>query len=156
MNQASLAYWNEYWKDQDQDQPQSVSAWQFGADPDYLVQLVIDGIKTATCSGFIFYEHENEPIPTTNDYSIILNSDDKPVAIIKTVEVELTPMNQVTEEFAVAEGEGDRTYQYWWEAHEKFFRDELKTIGREFSEDMLLVCERFEVIDVKNGLKIHS
>lgn len=156
MNQAAQAYWNEYWKDQDQDQPKSVNAWQFGADPDYLAQLVIDGIKTATCSGFIFYEHENEPIPTTNDYGIILNSDDKPVAIIKTVEVGLTPMNQVTEEFAVAEGEGDRSYQYWLEAHEKFFRDELKTIGREFSEDMLLVCERFEVIDVKNGLKIHS
>jgi uncharacterized protein YhfF len=150
MNPAAQAYWNAYWRDLDQDQPLSVSAWQFGDDPDYLAQLVIDGIKTATCSGFIFYEYENEPIPTTNDYSIILNSDDKPVAIIKTVEVELTPMKQVTEEFAVAEGEGDRTYQYWWETHEKFFRNELKTIGREFSEDMLLVCERFEVIDVKN------
>jgi uncharacterized protein YhfF len=150
VNQDSQAYWNEYWKKQDQDQPQSVSAWQFGSDPDYLAQLVIDGIKTATCSGYIFYELENEPLPTTEHYSIILNSDDKPLAIIKTVEVMLTPMNEVTEEFAVAEGEGDRTYQYWWEAHERFFRNELNAIGREFSEDMLLVCERFEVIDVKN------
>jgi uncharacterized protein YhfF len=151
MNQDIQEYWNEYWRDQNQNQPQSVSAWQFGADPDYLAKLVIDGIKTATCSGYIFYELENEPLPTTEDYSIILNSDDKPLAIIKTVEVTLTPMNEVTEEFAVAEGEGDRTYQYWWEAHEKFFRNELNAIGREFSEDMLLVCERFEVIDVKNG-----
>lgn len=149
MNQAAQVYWEEYWQKQDQDQPQSVSAWQFGADPNYLAQLVVDGIKTATCSGHIFYELEKEPLPTTEDYSIILNSEDKPVAIIKTVEVKLTPMNEVTEEFAVAEGEGDRTYQYWWEAHEKFFRDELNGIGREFSEDMLLVCERFEVIDVK-------
>ncbi len=97
-------------------------------------------LKTATCSGYIFYEHENEPIPSTKDCSIILNSDDKPVAIIKTMEVELTPMNQVNEEFVVAVGERDRAYQYWWEAHEKFFRDELKTIGGDFSEDMLLVC----------------
>ncbi len=58
-------------------------------------------------------------------------------------------MNEVTEEFAVAEGEGDRTYQYWWKAHEKFFGNELNAIGRKFSEDMLLVCERFKVIDVK-------
>lgn len=151
MNQDVQEYWNEYWKDQNQDQPQSVSAWQFGADPDYLAELVIAGIKTATCSGYIFYELENEPLPTTEDYSIILNSDDKPLAIIKTVEVTLTPMIEVTEEFAVAEGEGDRTYQYWWETHEKFFRNQLNAIGREFSEDMLLVCERFEVIDVKNG-----
>lgn len=85
MNQAAQTYWNEYWKNQDQ--PPSVRAWQFGADPDYLAQLVIDGVKTATCSGYIFYELENEPLPTINDYSIILNSNDKPLAIIKTVEV---------------------------------------------------------------------
>lgn len=149
MNHVAQAYWNEYWKGQDK--PLSVSAWQFGADPDYLAQLVVEGIKTATCSGYIFYELENEPLPTTEDYSIILNSDDKPVAIIKTVEVTLKPMNEVSEAFASAEGEGDRTYQYWWDAHENFFRNELHAIGRAFSEDMRLVCERFKVIDVNNG-----
>lgn len=59
------------------------------------------------------------------------------------------PMNEVPEEFAIAEGEGDRTYEYWYEGHKKFFTDELKKIGHEFSDDMLLVCERFEVVDVK-------
>lgn len=151
MNQAARKYWNEYWKGKNQPQPQpkSVSAWQFGSDPDSLARLVTAGIKTATCSAYIFYELENEPLPEAGDYSIILDSGDKPVAIIKTTEVTLTPMNEVTEEFAAAEGEGDRTLQYWRKAHEEFFREELKTIGREFSEDMLLVCERFEVIDVK-------
>lgn len=148
MNIATEAYWNEYWKNQDK--PKSVSAWQFGADPDTLAQLVIDGIKTATCSGHIFYELENEPLPTTEDYNIILNSDNQPVAITKTVEVTITPMNEVSEEFAIAEGEGDRTYRYWWDEHEKFFKKELNAIGREFSEDMLLVCERFELIHVKD------
>lgn len=147
MNQVSKIYWNEYWENQIK--PKSVTAWQFGVEPDTLAQLVIDGIKTATCSGHIFYELENEPLPTTEDYNIILNSDDNPVAITKTVEVTITPMNEVNEEFAIAEGEGDRTYQYWWDEHEKFFRKELNAIGREFSEDMLLVCERFEVIHVK-------
>jgi len=154
MNQAAQTYWNEYWKDEDK--PQSVSAWQFGIDADYLAQLVIDGIKTATCSGYIFYELENEPLPTTEDYSIILNAADQPVAIIKTTEVKLTPMNEVTEAFAIAEGEGDRTYQYWWDAHEKFFIKELSAIGREFSKDMLLVCERLEVIHVKSRKSSNS
>lgn len=147
MNQAAENYWNEYWKDSEK--PQSVSAWQFGASPDQLAQLVIEGVKTATCSGHIFYELEKEPLPTTNDYSIILNSGDFPVAIIKTVEVALIPMNEVPEEFAIAEGEGDRTYRYWKEEHEKFFKNALSKMGREFSDDMLLVCERFKVIDVK-------
>lgn len=148
MNQATQTYWDEYWGNQEK--PQSVTAWQFGASPDYLAGLVVDGIKTATCSGHIFYELENEPLPATEAYNIILNSDDKPVVITKTVEVTITPMNKVSEEFAIAEGEGDRTYRYWWEVHVDFFRKELDLIERKFSEDMLLVCERFEVIHV-NG-----
>lgn len=147
-NHAAKVYWEEFWKNQTK--PELVSAWQFGVDPDILAQLVIEGIKTATCSGHIFYELENEPLPTTEDYNIILNSDDQPVAITKTVEVTIAPMNEVSEEFAIAEGEGDRTYEYWWNEHERFFKKELNKIGREFSEDMLLVCERFEVIDIKD------
>ncbi|HEU5139942.1 MAG TPA: ASCH domain-containing protein [Bacillales bacterium] len=147
MNQAAQTYWNQYWNGNEM--PKSVSAWQFGDNPDGLAQLVIDGVKTATCSGYIFYEVEKEPLPTTEDYSVILNSKEEPVAIIKTVEVTLVPMNEVPEDFAIAEGEGDRTYRYWWEVHEKFFKEELNEIGREFSDDMLLVCERFELVDVK-------
>ncbi|MBY0596532.1 ASCH domain-containing protein [Bacillus bingmayongensis] len=147
MNQLAQKYWNKYWGENEK--PQSVSAWQFGASPDYLAQLVIDGVKTATCSGHIFYELDNEPLPRVNDYSIILNIHDEPVAIIKTIEVTVTPMNEVSEEFAIAEGEGDRTYDYWRKVHIKFFTEELHKIGREFSEDMLLVCERFELIDIK-------
>jgi uncharacterized protein YhfF len=146
MNQAARAYWDQYWNEGNK--PKSVSAWQFGADPDYLAQLVIYGIKTATCSAHLFYDLENEPLPTTEDYSIILNSKNEPVAIIKTVEVTLTPMNIVSEEFAIAEGEGDRTYRYWKEQHENFFRQELNKIGVEYSEDILLVCERFKLMDV--------
>lgn len=147
MNKLAEQYWNNFWKKEEQ--PNSVSAWQFGTDPDTLAKLVIDGIKTATCSGYVFYELENEPLPRRNDYNIILNSADEPVAITKTVDVTVTPMNEVSEAFARAEGEGDRSYQYWWKEHERFFKEELKAIGRAFSEDMLLVCERFEVVHVK-------
>ncbi|MYL53694.1 ASCH domain-containing protein [Pontibacillus yanchengensis] len=146
MNQAAKEYWDTYWGGQVT--PESVSAWQFGEDADYLAQLVMDGMKTATCSGHIFYELENEPLPIIEDYSIILNSNDQPVAIIKTTDVTILPMNQVSEEFAAAEGEGDLSYAYWWNTHETFFRSGLKEFGLEFSEDMLVVCERFKLIDV--------
>lgn len=149
MNEAASAYWEAYWKGQEK--PKSVTAWQFGDDPDTLAQLVVDGIKTATCSGYVFYELENEPLPTTRDYSVILNSKEQPVAIIKTTNVDIMPMNEVPEAFAIAEGEGDRTYQYWWDVHVAFFENELKTVGYEFTEDMLLVCERFELIHVNRS-----
>ncbi|EOP31365.1 MULTISPECIES: ASCH domain-containing protein [Bacillus] len=152
MNPLAQTYWDTYWGNNEK--PASVTAWQFGDSPNYLAQLVIDGIKTATCSCHTFYELENEPLPTTNDYSIILNSQDKPVAIIKTIEVTVTPMNEVSEEFAIAEGEGDCTYNYWRDTHVRFFTKELNEFGFTFSEDMLLVCERFELIDVKNTAEL--
>lgn len=147
VNQKAEMYWNRFWEGRKL--PKSVNAWQFGGSPDAYAQLVIDGIKTATCSGYIFYEMENEPLPAINDYSIILNSTDEPVAIIKVIDVQILPMNEVSKEHAIAEGEGDRSYQYWWNGHEAFFKKELAKIGMEFSEDMLVVCERFELVDVK-------
>ncbi|MES1041355.1 MULTISPECIES: ASCH domain-containing protein [Peribacillus] len=149
MNVKAELYWNAFWKGKDEEKPKAVSAWQFGDDPDYLAQLVMDGRKTATCSGYVFYVEENEPLPSVGDYSIILSSEEDPLAIIKTVKVEVLPMNEVSEEFAIAEGEGDRTYTYWWNTHEKFFKEALDKIGRTFKVDMLLVCEHFELIHVK-------
>ena len=145
MNEAAQTYWDEYWKDEEK--PDLVSAWMFGVLPDELAQLVIDGKKTATCSGHVFYELENERLPQVGEYSIILNGAEQPVAMIKIVKVSIVPMNEVSEEFAVEEGEGP--YESWKSAHIEFFTNELRDLDLEFSEDMLLVCERFELIDVK-------
>jgi len=147
MNLAAQTYWDEFWKNDEK--PASVSAWMFGDAPDELARLVVDGVKTATCSGYVFYELENNPLPTTDEYSIILNNEEQPVAIIKTVEVSLVPINKVTEEFAIAEGDG--SYENWKSIHRRFFTSELKKHGLAFSEDMLLVCERFTLIDVKDN-----
>lgn len=147
MNERAQDYWNTFW--QGQEKPESVSAWQFGGSPDELAQLVINGVKSATCSGHIFYEIENEALPKVDDYSIVLNSKEEPVCIIRTSEVTIMPMNEVPVDFAYAEGEGDRSYKYWKDVHIAFFTSALKEVGLAFSEDMLLVCERFELIDVK-------
>ncbi|WP_432359897.1 ASCH domain-containing protein [Sporosarcina sp. UB5] len=149
MNQAAKSYWESYWGDKER--PASVTAWMFGDTPDELAQLVIEEKKTATCSAHVLYELENEPLPTTEDYSIILNSKEEPVAIIKTTDVSIVPMNEVTEEFALAEGEG--SYEEWKEIHDRYFKSELLPRGIKFSEDMLLVCERFTLIDVNNREK---
>lgn len=151
MNKASEQYWQDFSKNLDEANPH-VDAWQFGAAPDELAQLVVDGIKTATCSAYILYEKENEPLPKVGAYSIILDSQDSPVAIIQLRDVSVMPMNEVPESFAYAEGEGDRSYQYWWAAHEAFFTAELKNYGLIFSPEMKVVCERFEIVDVKGNV----
>lgn len=108
---------------------------------DELGSYVINGTKTATCSAKVLYDKHNEPLPKVGQYSIVLNGNEEPIAIIETIDISIVPMNEVSEEFAVAEGEGD--YNDWWNGHVKFFSETLPQEGEQFREDMLLVCERF-------------
>ena len=121
-------------------------AWSFGDDADTLARLVRDGIKTATCSAYCFYEMEEETLPEAGAYSIILDSDDQAVCITRTTKVYVAPFSQVTADHAFKEGEGDRSLEYWRKVHIKFFTEDLKEAGFPFDEEMKLVCEEFEVV----------
>ena len=121
-------------------------AWSFGDDADKLAQLVKDGIKTATCSAYCFYEMEKEDLPEAGAYNIILDSDDQAVCIIRTTKVYITSFNEVTADHAFKEGEGDRSLEYWRDVHKSFFTEELKEVNLHFDEGMKLVCEEFEVV----------
>lgn len=121
-------------------------AWAFGDDADTLAQLVKDGIKTATCSAYCFYEMENEVLPAEGGYNIVLDSRNNAVCITQTTKVYVIPFSQVTSDHAYREGEGDRSLSYWRGVHRKFFTEELEAEGLEFSEDIPLVCEEFRVV----------
>jgi len=122
---------------------------QFGDIPELaneLGQLVLDGLKTATCSALWEWEAEGQPFPKSGLKSIVLNGDQQPICIIETTEVTFCPFNQVKAEFAYDEGEGDRTLDYWRRAHWNYFSRVLPKIGKEPTPDMMLVCERFRVV----------
>ena len=121
-------------------------AWAFGGAPDKLAKLVMQGVKTATCSALALYEYENEEIPKAGDYSVILDSDGQAVCIIRTTKVYIETFDQVSERHAYLEGEGNRSLEYWRQVHEEFFTEELKTIQQNFDAKMELVCEKFEVV----------
>lgn len=67
---------------------------------------------------------------------------------MRTTKVYTVPFKDVSAEHAAKEGEGDLSLDYWREVHKEFFTEELEEIGESFSEDMLVVCEEFEVINV--------
>ena len=125
-------------------------AWAFGDAPDELAQLVKNGTKTATCSAYDLYEAEHEPLPEPGAYSVILDARDEAVCIIRTTKVYVTTFDEVTEEHAYKEGEGDRTLAYWRRVHERFLKEELAEIGRSFRGDTKVVCEEFEVVSYGN------
>ena len=121
-------------------------AWSFGEAPDKLANLVLQGIKTATCSAYDLYLIDNEPLPQTGDFNVILDSNDEAVCIIKTLKVYITEFNQVSEEHAFKEGEGDRSLSYCRKVHVSFLTDELASVNKTFDENTKVVCEEFEVV----------
>jgi uncharacterized protein YhfF len=113
---------------------------------DELGALIVRGTKTATCSALWEWEAEGNPIPQPGLITIALDGRGEPLCTVETVEVTIRKYNEVDADFARDEGEGDLSLNYWREAHRNYFARVLKKIGKEFSEDMLLVCERFRVI----------
>lgn len=124
-------------------------SWYFGYNEELansLVKLVINGAKRATTSLYFFYQIEGEELPKKEDLKVITDFSGNAQCIIKTTAVDLIPFSKVGEEFAYREGEGDKSLKYWREAHIKAFTCELKEFNKEFNEDMLVVCEEFEVV----------
>lgn len=124
-------------------------AWPFGDGPELaeeLASLVKSGDKTATCSLYQLYLDEGEDLPKVGAYNVITDWDGNPLVITRTMKVELIPFNEVSEEFAYKEGEGDKSYDYWRREHIKFFNRELAESDRKFDENMYVVCEEFKVV----------
>ncbi|WP_231441994.1 ASCH domain-containing protein [Brevibacterium zhoupengii] len=123
-------------------------AWAFGATSEHadeLLALVIAGTKTGTASSMLDVEAEGDSVPEPGDLSIILDGSGHPRAVIETTAVECVPFSAVSAEHAFSEGEGDRTLAHWRSSHEAFWREYGQGAGV-FSEDMLIVCERFELM----------
>jgi uncharacterized protein YhfF len=145
-------YWSAFLASQPADSPYASKTYiaeAFGdgsALADELSGLVASGIKTGTCSSLWEWQAEGNPIPEVGLISIVLDGKGSPLCIIETTEATLRRFDEVDADFARAEGEGDFSLEYWRSAHKNFFSRTLPKIGKEFGEDMPLVCERFKLI----------
>lgn len=143
MNQIE-SFWQRYCELEGLEGVRYTEAFQFGEKADWLASLVVNGTKTATCSSYPLYEIEGDPLPKVGDHQIVLDSQNQPVAIIKSYAIDIYPFNKVPVDFALSEGEG--TYDEWKKAHIAFFGRTLPQYGLVFTEDMLTVCDRFEKV----------
>ncbi len=121
-------------------------AWRYGGEADALAELTRTGVKTATASAGFWYETGEEPAPRVGAYSVVLDSREEAVCVIRTTRVYTVPFDRVSAGHAFKEGEGERSLAYWRRVHEDFFRNELARAGLEFSPSMPVVCEEFEVV----------
>lgn len=111
-----------------------------------LAELVLRGIKRATAGSVWSSEAEGKRLPMRGDLSLVTNWAGEPLCIIETETVEVIPFSEVSAEFAAIEGEGDGSLLFWQEAHRQYFTRECARAGRQFTESMLVACERFKVI----------
>ena len=113
---------------------------------DELLDLVLRGVKTATCST------EDEPNTSTpGERWIVLDGRGTPRCVIESTEVTYRRYSEVDAAFAHDEGEGDRSLAYWRDAHRRYFGRQGK-----FSEDMMLMCERFRLVEVFADHRVSS
>jgi uncharacterized protein YhfF len=105
---------------------------------DELLALVLDGRKTATC----WAASEGLKGTAVGKRMVALDGAGRPRAVIETLELTQRRFDDVDEQFAHEEGEGDQTLADWRRAHRNYF-----TRTGQFEDNMLLWCERFWVVD---------
>lgn len=118
---------------------------------DQLVAAILSGAKTSTSSLLADYEHGGDPLPRVGERSVVMDSQDRPVAVIKTTEVRVVRLGDVDLRHAIDEGEGYESVADWRAGHEAFWhspqaRAELGDPGFTVDDDTMLVAERFVVV----------
>ncbi|WP_411141770.1 ASCH domain-containing protein [Streptomyces sp. x-80] len=124
---------------------------------DRLVAAVLDGSKTATTGLLAEYEHAGEPLPSVGARSTVVDSDDRPVAVIEVTEARVVPLREVDIAHAVDEGEGCTTVDGWRADHEEFWHSEemRRALGDPrftVHDTTAVVLERFRVVGRLHGL----
>jgi uncharacterized protein YhfF len=118
----------------------SFETFSFGDSPemaDRLLDYVVNGQKRATC-----WSVADGQQTEVGKRMVVLNGKGEAAAIVKTIELTQKRFCDVDLQFALDEGEGDETLEDWRAGHRTYFE---RNGG--FSPDMMLWCERFELVE---------
>lgn len=142
-------YWSDFLKETNRDShTKYFEAFYFGSSEQAatnLLKLVLDGKKTATASGLKQSLLSNAELPKVGDLSIVTDWEGNPACIIETTNVIQMKFQEMTYDICKREGE-DETLESWQQNHIDFFTVVGKEMGFEFSWDMDIIFEDFEVI----------
>lgn len=146
---AVAAFWGEFCTRSGIDPATPYQAWYFGDRARLaheLVELVIHGPKRATAGLAWGFETYSDTAPIPDGYSVVTEFDGTPRCVIRTTSIEVRAFRDVDAQFAWDEGEGDRTLADWRAGHWRYFARECAQLGRQPSEDMPVILERFELL----------
>ena len=141
------------------DRPHHLAAlgrWGF-ADPgplrDELTSLALAGTKTTTSWLLVESEAEGEAIPKPGDREVVIDSSDRPVAVVETIDCPVVRLADVSDRHAIDEGEGYANAAEYRVDHERYwngFIDDLRQrLGDpdfRLTDDTMIVCQRFRIL----------
>lgn len=105
--------------------------------------LILAGVKTATSSAS--WHYPDGKLPFLGALSALIDGAGKPLAILETRRIAVTPFGGVSEAFAFDYGEGDRSLA-WFRSHiGAWYRQEAACHGVAFDDGTELICEWFDV-----------
>ena len=133
--------WHEFVEAHPEFAGESPEVEPFGDTPemaDRLGRLVLAGTKRATAGPV------EEGVPPDGAHWVLLDGRGEAVAVIRTTEIRIGRLDSVDDAFAWDEGEGDRTRDWWLDAHRGYFRRRLPHVT-DF-DALPTVFERFTVV----------
>ncbi|MFG1950559.1 ASCH domain-containing protein [Micromonospora sp. NPDC048830] len=118
---------------------------------DQLVAAVLSGAKTSTTGLLADYERDGEPLSAVGDRSVVVDSADRPVAVIEVTDVRVVRLSDVDLDHARDEGEGYDSVAAWRAGHEEYwhgpdYRGYLGDPEFTVDDDMLAVAVRFRLV----------
>ena len=134
-----------------------LQAWGFavpGPLRDELTALALAGTKTTTAGLLVENELENEVTPVPGMREVLLDSDERPVAVIETVDCRVARLADVDDRHAIDEGEGYANAHEFRVAHEEFWNRYLDDLRAQLGDpdftiddDTMVVLQRFRVVE---------
>ena len=119
-------------------------------DANRLAELTLNGKKKASSGLYSLYKQYNVDLPKVGTKQIITNFDGKAQAIIENKNVDTIPFNKISKDYAELDmGTDIKPLEKWKKAHWDFFEGFLEESGEKPTEEMLIVCVRFETIWTK-------
>ena len=116
---------------------------------------ILRGEKTATAGLVVDYERDGDELPVVGERFLVLDNDDRGVAVIETTEVRVLRVGDCDLQFACDEGEGFESVADWRAAHDRYWRsyaDEIRAyLGDpdwDVTDHTAFVAERFRLVEV--------
>ncbi|MEZ5474950.1 MAG: ASCH domain-containing protein [Steroidobacteraceae bacterium] len=117
---------------------------------DAIIALVKSGEKTGTFSLAAEFEGQAESAPALGDHYVVTAFDGTPALLLRITAVELVPFVGISHEHVQVEGPKARSVAVWRKIHWEYWGAGLRTQGKEPSEDMPVIFQRFELLFPKS------